>query len=768
MVVEGLARTRDQAVVQRQMHVIDGARRAWRNRSRGRELGACHLAVLGRCRDRVRGTAEARRHRERGRSGAGCRRNDLRIARDVDRAGWYGDVDHVVAAARAGDVAEIDVELVPAVRQRDLPLLGRVVEAGCRHGRAAARIQERERRARDRRARQRAVHDAIRVDRQVEARHRQVWRHHDVRDALQCVRERRCGDAERRGVRAGAGRPEAKLVLVAGRDVRRDADDLPGAGRVGQRGVDQIAVAIQLHRPAFQHALDGVLHVVEVGVVPGRPGQRGNAGDAADDDRDAGAQGLRRVVPVHDARVGHRRAVRQARGDRRPEAQHGGRARRHRTIGRGVVRRDERAGEADARVRTVQRGRARHVGEVTGLIRVEVVPDDHFECRDAADVHDGHDVLEHGSRRGWPAPDHRDLLDDRDLLAVAEHRDRRFRSRRGVAVAVGQEVGRPIARHRGLVADQGAGRRGGIHQQVELDDCGRAGRDRAGARTRQGRRQVGGADVDAGRERRHAGVRLSDRQAVQQRGVRDVGRIRRHRIGQRDRGRRDRPGVLHGDRVAERVPRIDHALRPAVAQEHHALLGVEQRQCADDVAGRVVCDRRVRIVGRVIDDAALERGHETLVADRRSFDDIRIHDHLERDGRHVRRIGRGVRRHRTRSRVDRRMDRHAVHERREASGIGDRRTVQRGAAGDVGRVRGHCVAERRIHRVVRSGVPDRDRVAQRVAGLQDVGIVREIVRCLPDHEECRRRDRQPGRVLVAGGQRVGDAVDVRVVGERVA
>ena len=70
--------------------------------------------------------------------------------------------------------------------------------------------------------------------------------------------------------------------------------------------------------------------------------------------------------------------------------------------------------------------------------------------------------------------------------------------------------------------------------------------------------------------------------------VRDVGRVRRHRVAQHDAGRRDRAGVVDRDRVAQHVARIDDARRAVVDLQRRALVREQQRQVADDVARRIV------------------------------------------------------------------------------------------------------------------------------------------------------------------------------------
>ena len=154
-----------------------------------------------------------------------------------------------------------------------------------------------------------------------------------------------------------------------------------------------------------------------------------------------------------------------------------------------------------------------------------------------------------------------------------------------------------------------------------------------------------GAEVDAGRERRGAAVRLPDRGTVQQRGIRYVRRVGRHGIAQHQAGRGRRRGVLHGNRVAQHVARIDDARRTLVTEQHDAFLGVEQRQVANHVACRVIDHWCRRIVGRLIGDATRDTAHETLVGDHRAVDDGRVDHDVESDRGDV--AGRGGR-HRAR------------------------------------------------------------------------------------------------------------------------
>ena len=88
-------------------------------------------------------------------------------------------------------------------------------------------------------------------------------------DPLQSVRERRDSAAQHRGVRARARRAEPQLVANAGHVVRLDADDAIDAVCVRLYGLQQLVIAVQLHRPTGQRPLAGIPDIVEVGVMPG-------------------------------------------------------------------------------------------------------------------------------------------------------------------------------------------------------------------------------------------------------------------------------------------------------------------------------------------------------------------------------------------------------------------------------------------------------------------------------------------------------------------
>ena len=114
--------------------------------------------------------------------------------------------------------------------------------------------------------------------------------------------------------------------------------------------------------------------------------------------------------------------------------------------------------------------------------------------------------------------------------------------------------------------------------------------------------------------------------------------------------------------------------------------------------------------------------------------------------------------------MPRRRERNPACERRDtARAIGDSDAVQRRAAGDIRRVRGHGVAQRRVRRIRCAGVANRDRIAQALAGEQHVGGAVEVRRELADFEIRRGLNRHARRILVADDVGIGLAVDVRVV-----
>ncbi len=162
----------------------------------------------------------------------------------------------------------------------------------------------------------------------------------------------------------------------------------------------------------------------------------------------------------------------------------------------------------------------------------------------------------------------------------------------------------------------------------------------------------------------------------------------------------------------------------------------------------------------------LDGANEALVRDDRAVEDIRIHDHIERDGRDVRLAAGRVGRHRTRRRIGRRIDQHAVDERGQAGGIRDRRAVQCRAARNIGRVHRHRVAQHNVHGILIADVLHRDRVAQSLTGEQDVRVAGQVRGDLLHQEGGRRHDRHPRRIFVARDLGIGPAIDVRVIAQR--
>src|SRR4030095_12492664 len=108
------------------------------------ELRGLRLAEQRGAWNGIRGTTRAGRHQERRRRSVRGRWDDLRGARDVGRARRRRHGDDEVPAVRAGRVAEGDVELVVAVRERDLPLLGRTGGKAARRQGSAAETQQSE------------------------------------------------------------------------------------------------------------------------------------------------------------------------------------------------------------------------------------------------------------------------------------------------------------------------------------------------------------------------------------------------------------------------------------------------------------------------------------------------------------------------------------------------------------------------------------------------------------------------------------------------
>ena len=183
------------------------------------------------------------------------------------------------------------------------------------------------------------------------------------------------------------------------------------------------------------------------------------------------------------------------------------RARRERPVDRRVIRRDELARYDDTVGGTIERRRARDIRELSRR-HVEIVAHDDVESRYGADVRRLHDVFERRARERGPATDDGNHLRDSELLHVADDDDGRLGARRGIAVAVGQEVRRLERVDDGLVDDQRAGRHTVVDEQIEGHDRGLALRQRALPRAWYGRRQIARAHVDAGDEWRGAAVGL--------------------------------------------------------------------------------------------------------------------------------------------------------------------------------------------------------------------------------------------------------------------
>ena len=306
-------------------------------------------------------------------------------ARDVRRR-RRRHADHVIAAARARGIGEIEVELVVTVTERDLILLSGIVEAARGDGGARARSEESQSGARDRRARERVVDDAVRVDRQIEVLQIAAGEHDDLGDPLQLVRELRMRSTEQRRAGRRAGPAEAQLIGVDRRVVRHDAAHSVDAVGRRRRDVRERVVAIELDDPARELPFVLVGHVVEVGVVPHHAVQEPHARHAADVDRDARARGLHRVVPVHG------RGVRDPRADREVLIQHGAEpqrdraARCERTVGRRVVRGEQRRRDRDTVRRAVHRPGLGDEREVARDGNVDVIPDRDRVGRNGADV----------------------------------------------------------------------------------------------------------------------------------------------------------------------------------------------------------------------------------------------------------------------------------------------------------------------------------------------------------------------------------------------
>ena len=236
-----------------------------------------------------------------------------------------------------------------------------------------------------------------------------------------------------------------------------------------------------------------------------------------------------------------------------------------RAVRGGVVGRDERPHDRHPARRAIQRRRRVDIGELARRRNAQIVRDHDVGGRHERDVLDGHDVFEERAGDGGAAADHRDLLRDQQLLTVAHHDHRRLRARGRVAVAVGQHVRHLGAAHHGLVADERAPGHAGIRPAAGTGATAVApglmvpapGPGNGGVRSAE----LIGMPATSGET---PAIRLSDRQPVEGRGVRDVGRVRGHAVGQRDTGRCDAAAVVDGDRVAEHVARIDDVRRARI------------------------------------------------------------------------------------------------------------------------------------------------------------------------------------------------------------
>ena len=170
------------------------------------------------------------------------------------------------------------------------------------------------------------------------------------------------------------------------------------------------------------------------------------------------------------------------------------------------------------------------------------------------------------------------------------------------------------------------------------------------------------------------------------------------------------------------------SVRPALFARGTRALGREDhRPIAYRVARGIIRSRRVGVIRGLIDHSAARRltnpWFEIIVP----FTAAGSRPHRSDRG-DVARLP--TRRHASSpASGSRRVDRDAVRERRPAGRpVRDRVAVQRRAARDVGRVRGHRVAQHDVRGVGVADVLDRDRVAQRLAGEQDVRVARQIGR----------------------------------------
>ena len=297
-------------------------------------------------------------------------------------------------------------------------------------------------------------------------------------------------------------------------------------------------------------------------------------------------------------------------------------------------------------------------------------------------------------------------------------------------------VGDGIADRTGADGDTEAHRRAGTRRQGSVACC------------RQRRRQVRGADRDAGDQRRYAAVRLPDRQAVEGDRVRDVGRVGRHGIGERYIGGGHRADVSHDHGVLDL--RADQRRTTA---HHRDLLGDDELLgVADHDQGRLVTIARVA-VGVGEQRRQLAARNRALVADDGAGRHAAVDLHVEgQRGRAAGRQGAGAGARQRRRQV-RGADRHAGNERRDAAvRLSDRQAVQLHRVGHIGGVGRHRIGEHHPGGRNRPGVGDGDGVAQHVARV---------------HLSCRAAIRLDLHGLEGVHQRqVADHVAGRVIGHR--
>ena len=207
MIVEQLTRARQLTAIEYQMCVIHGSRASGGRRRSRCELRRLDLAVLT-CREiRVVYGSPAQRHVERQCRLIRRRRYQLGYTRDETAARRHHP-DRIVGAAGTPGIGEIDVKLVVTIGQRDLVLLAGVVEADIGYRRTAARIDEGDDSAGDRRSRDRVIDDTVRVDGQIEVKQVAAFRNLDVVDTLQTILVIRVGLAKHCSSDASAWRTE--------------------------------------------------------------------------------------------------------------------------------------------------------------------------------------------------------------------------------------------------------------------------------------------------------------------------------------------------------------------------------------------------------------------------------------------------------------------------------------------------------------------------------------------------------------------------------